>query len=366
MTQENFGWLAENVLAGMAETRPPWWAKYAQDEGHTLNLYPAGVPFADVYELIASWIPVTAGLYDVDMDTSMETLYTADMRPVQAVRRENIGTVDTHKLIKASDSGERLSVVGAEYAVHSYRTWLTGTVAEVLGDEAVISSAGLLRNRAQAWVQVERPQVSVGPAGIAFAPYVVLSTSLDYSLASQINQATTNVVCDNTMHMARTQGLAASIKHTKHSGNMLGDYRSIMMRLVQGETDFREELERQLAVQVDTAAFDRFLDAFIPVDEEKDSKQKKTRAARKRQEITDLYRNDPRMMATQGTLFAVVQAVNTWETHESQLRNATDDPDIDDTNLRAMRNYARNLKPLKRGELSDDEKVIQLMEAVLV
>jgi phage/plasmid-like protein (TIGR03299 family) len=338
MSSESYKWLAENVRAGFAETRRPWWANQAEAEGHNLNLYPGPVPMDEVIKLIASWEPITEGLYTADMEL-----------------------VPTHKLVRASDNRQQIGVIGADAAVHSYREWLTGTIQEMVGDEAQVSSAGLLRNRAQAWVQIERPETAVGPGGILFSPFILGSTSYDGSLASQLNQNNRMVICDNTMEVGRRQGLAAYYKHTKNSGSKLGEYRSVMGALMAGENDFKEELERQLAVKVDDTAYGRFLDAFIPINDD-DHPKKKTRSERKRQEITDLYRNDPRVMDMAGTEFGLVQAVNTWNTHMSQLRNATDF-EMDDTNLRAMRNYAQNLRVTK-GE-SADQATVRILESVL-
>lgn len=359
MSSESFPWLAENVLAGFADTRRPWWADAAEREGHATNLFPAEVPMDRVEKLISSWSPIVAGLYDIDVENRTQTLYDADMNPVQAVLLKDIDVVESHKLVKASDTGERMSVVGQSYAVHAYRDWLTGTVRECVGDEAQVSSAGLLRRRAQAWVQIERPETAIGPDGIRFSPYVTLSTSVDYSLSTQINQNTQMVVCDNTLAISRNQGLA--FKHTKGSGARLGDYRSVMSAIMRGESDFREELERQLAVKVDDTAFSRFIEAFVPIADD-DMPAKKTRSERKRQEITQLYRGDPRVEAWKGTKFGVVQAVNTWQTHMSQLKNTTG-IELDDTNLRAMRLYGERLRPVK-GD-SRDQETAKLLEAVL-
>jgi phage/plasmid-like protein (TIGR03299 family) len=333
MSQESYQWLRTMVLAGFKDTRMPWWAN-----GDEPNLFPAEVPMERVEELLTSWSP------------RVEALYTADMKEVTS-----------HKLITASDNGDQLGVVGAEYAVHAYGDWLTGTVSECVGDEAKVSSAGLLRKRAQAWVTIERPESAKGPDGIMFSPYVTLSESLDGSLASQVNQNTRLVVCDNTLAVAREQGLAFWARHTKGSSAKLGLQRSVVMAIMAGETSFKAELERQLSVKVPDDAFSRFLDAFIPVSEE-DGPAKKTRSERKRQEITQLYRGDPRVQGWKGTEFGVVQAVNTWQTHMSQLKNTTG-YEMDDTNLRAMRNYASQLRPVK-GD-SADQVTMKVLEGVL-
>jgi phage/plasmid-like protein (TIGR03299 family) len=356
MSKESYSWLAENVRAGFTEEREPWWAPAARREGSTPHLYPGAVPMEEVEKLLAGWSPYESGLFDVTGEA--QTFYDADMKPVRAILAETVSPVRSHKLIKTDDTHEQLAVVGIDRATHSYRDWLVGTVTECVGDEAQVSSAGLLKNRAQAWVQIERPETAVGPDGILFSPHVTLSTSLDSSLSSQINQNTKMVICDNTLEIARGQGLA--FRHTKNSGQKLGDYRSVMSAIMRGESDFRAELDRQLKVEVSDTDFSRFLESFVPIHDD-DHPAKKTRSERKRREITELYKSDPRVLPWKGTEFGVVQAVNTWQQHLSQLTNKTG-YEMDDTNLRAMRNYAEDL----RGNQGRDMETVKLLEAVLV
>ena len=354
MSSESYRWLATNVLAGFAETRRPWWADSAERQGDTPNLFPGPVPMERVVSLLASWSPQEAALAELDLLKPV-TLYDADMKPVQAYL--NTGPVKTHKLIKASDDGSHLGVVGIDRATHTYRDWLVGTVSECVGDDAQISSAGLLKGRAQAWVQIERPETAVGPDGILFSPYVTLSTSLDSSLPTQINENTQMTICDNTLQITRGQGLA--FRHSKYSSQKLGDYRSVMSAIMRGESDFRAELERQLSVKVSEKDFSNFLEAFVPISED-DLPAKKTRSERKRQEITQLYKGDERVVRWTGTEFGAVQAVNTWQQHLSQLKNGTG-VELDDTNLRAMRNYALRLK----GNTGADLETVKVLESVL-
>lgn len=358
MSQETYEWLARNVLAGFAGTRRPWWADKAQSEGHAVNLFTAEVPMERVEQLLCSWQPVITRMVD---EAAVVAAIEAGLTGGDLLRVVGNARVSSHKLVKASDDRSELGVIGIEAATHTYQDWLTGTVRECVGDEAQVSSAGLLRNRAEAWVQIERPDTAVGPDGIKFSPYVTLSTSLGGTLKSQINQNTTMVVCDNTLTITRGQGLA--FKHTSGSASKLATYRGVMTAIMAGETDFRAELDRLLSEKVPESAFLRFLDAFIPVADD-DAPAKKTRNSRVRQEITQLYRSDPRAEAWQGTAFGVVQAVNTWQTHMSQLRNTTGF-EMDDTNLRAMRNYAERLRPPKDDKLTPDQVTVRVLESVL-
>lgn len=361
MTAESYQWLAKNVYA----TGRPWWAKYAELEGHELHLYDNEIPFDDVQELLAGWEPVPVPL--LDADTVYEAIQ-AGLTDEDLMRAIETAKLTTHKLLKASDTKERMDVTTEQYNPHLYRDWLTGTIMECIGDEVVIKSAGMFQNRNQAFVNIARPESAIGPDGIAFSPFISLSTSYNRTMASMINQNTQLAVCDNTLRIAQGQGLASKIRHTTNSWQRLGEHRGVATRLAHGETDFRAELERELAVKVSDIEFSRFIDKFIPIDEENDHPKKITRSERKRQEITQLYNSgDERIQAWRGTEFGVVQAVNTWQQHMSQLKNGTG-IEMDDTNLRAMRNYAQMLKPMYAKDdknMSPDEHTVKVLESCL-
>jgi hypothetical protein len=133
-----------------------------------------------------------------------------------------------------------------------------------------------------------------------------------------------------------------------------------MAAIMRGENDFSATLEALLADQVSSRRFSKFLDSFLPVEDD-DKPAKKGRSNRVRQEITHLYQYDERVAPWRGTALGVVQAVNTWDTHMSQLKNMTG-IEMTDTDTRAMRNYARQLAPVK-GE-SADQKTMRILASV--
>ncbi len=273
------------------------------------------------------------------------------------------GQYTAHKLVKADDDRSRLGLVGIDTAQHSFDEWIVGTVTEtVQPGELEVSSCGLLRNRAQAWVQIERPESAVGPNGIKFSPSITLSGSLDSSMSSQINQNTTNVECDNTMNIARSQGI--SFKATSGSQAKLGMYRSVMTAILQGETDFKKTLEYLLSIEVPASKYAQLLESYVPISED-DIPSKKTRSERKRQEITQLVRTGPAVTGDKTlTAWDVVQGINTHNQHLGQLRNTTG-YEMNDTNLRAMKVAMQRVKKINPREISEDMKVMNLLDSIL-
>lgn len=349
MSKYTYEYLAKNVKAStFGGTRLPWWAK-----GDEPCLYPGPIPFEDVQAQLASWEPSISRMLDEDLIVQLVHEGWAGPDLIEKMKEARVAS---HKLIK-TDEGS--GVIGIEHALHLYGVWLTGTIAEVLGDDAVIVSSGLLDNKMQAWVCIERPEVVDGPGGVQFAPNITFSTSLNGTLSSQINQSTTLPICDNTMTLARSQGLA--FKHTGRSGSKLGTYRGVAQALVQGQTDFTKILDDLLSTEVTDKDYSNFLDALFPESDE-DTPRKRNRSQRVKQDITQLYKGDHRVQAWKGTAFGVVQAVNTYQQHLSQLRNTTG-YEMDDTNLRAMRNYGERMKNV-RGETAD-EHVVRVLRDTL-
>ena len=85
---------------------------------------------------------------------------------------------------------------------HQYDEWLLGTVANILDDDLCVSSAGLLREGAVAWVEVSVPEAITTPEGVTFRPNLLATTSFDGSIATTFKRTVTDVVCDNTRAVA--------------------------------------------------------------------------------------------------------------------------------------------------------------------
>jgi len=106
---------------------------------------------------------------------------------------------DRQAICRSDDStGSVLGIFGLGYTRHQYREWLLTTVADLLDDDLVISSAGLLRGGAIAWVEVSMPDTITTPEGVAFRPNLLATTSFDGSIATTYKRTVTDTVCDNT------------------------------------------------------------------------------------------------------------------------------------------------------------------------
>lgn len=327
--------LATEVIPGFTDTRPVWWLRYAEAEGYAPTTFPGAIPLDVVNHHLTSWLPE---LDDMVAKSTLIRAIGSGLTGDDLLRAIETMTVEEGRLVRTP---KRQAIIGPDTPLHSYGDWLYGTVKEVIGDEVQVSSVGLLKGRMQAWVQVERPETAKLAGNVEMSPFVLLSGSLDNSLAHQMNQSFTNTICDNTMQFGRTQGI--SFRKTKNSDAKLGAYRSVLSAIMQGITDFSDTLDSLLEAEVSAKRFSNFIEAYIPIDDDA-SPKKRSRRERVRQEITSLYNSDDRVAQWKGTEWGVVQAVSTWNQHMSQLMDTSGEYK-DDTNLRAMRNYQWRVTP---------------------
>jgi phage/plasmid-like protein (TIGR03299 family) len=215
------------------------------------------------------------------------------------------------------------------YTAHGYKEWLIGNVSGILGDTLNISSAGLLRQRAIAWVEISVPDTILTPEGVAFRPNLLATTSLDGSIATTYKRTVTLTVCDNTREAALAEdGQTYKRRHTRYSaGKLEQDKAREALNLIHETADaVSAELARMCAIPVTDLEFSKVLDIVIPIDKDT-TKTGLTVANRKREEMSALYRNDKRVAPWNGTAFGVVQASNTWHHHVKGTRGETHRPE---------------------------------------
>ena len=100
--------------------------------------------------------------------------------------------VDDRQAICRSDTDAVMGIFATGYVMHQYREWLLTTVANILDDDLVISSAGLLRGGAIAWVEVSVPETITTPEGVDFRPNLLATTSFDGSIATTFKRTVTD------------------------------------------------------------------------------------------------------------------------------------------------------------------------------
>lgn len=317
MSKETASWLNTMTLIGDTQYRGTAWHYRADQQGDEPNHYPGPIPVSDVERRLFGWEAVELPVY-VRVPATIDTMDGIDDNgcPYRYLLREQ------RKNIAASDDYSDLGMFKEGYRPHQYREWLLHTVATILDSDLGISSAGLLRNRAVAWVEVSVPQSITTPEGVEFRPNLLATTSFDGSIATTFKRTCTMVVCDNTRELALSEkGQTYKARHSKHSGFKVAEARDALALVHTMANDFADEVGRLLDWKVSDSQWDLLLKEVIPAG---DSKGATTRALTRRSELNRMYRYDSRANPWHGTAFGVVQAFNTWNHHDRPIAKSTD------------------------------------------
>lgn len=351
MTRETLTDLNTQTLIGNTEHRGTAW-HYREDlQAEEPNHYAGSIPIDDVRRRLFNWHAIPRPIA-VQLPADLDTMSQLDEFGVPAMWSAIAG----RQAICRSDNDLVMGIFSTGYTPHQYDDWLVTTVANILDDDLTISSAGLLREGAVAWVEVSVPESITTPEGVEFRPNLLATTSFDGSIATTFKRTITDVVCDNTRETALAEkGQTYKVKHTRYSMARLSDARDALAMVHTLAHDFAEEVRQLCATPVQDASWRRFLDAYVPCTDERGlqlSGKALTIADKKRDALERLYASDQRVTPWAGTAHGVIQAVNTYEHHEGTIRGAT----------RAERNMIRTIT----GDFGrTDRAALAVLEKVL-
>jgi phage/plasmid-like protein (TIGR03299 family) len=310
MSRETLTWLNTMTLIGNTDQRGHAWHYRADEQDGQPNHYPGPIPVEEVERRLFAWRAAQRRVA-VEFPATPETMthIGADGAPLRWV-------VQTDRQAIAPDDADLvMGMFKSGYTPHQYREWLLSNVATILGDELAVSSAGLLSNRAVAWVEVSVPETITTPAGVEFRPNLLACTSFDGSLATTYKRTVQLTVCDNTMSAALGErGQTVKVKHSARSLTRIGDVRQALAMVHHTAEVFAKNVQRLVEAPVSPLQFRKVLDALVPVAEDATPRTRSI-SEDKRHTLTRLYRWDPRVAPWTGTAFGVVQAFNTWHHH---------------------------------------------------
>ncbi len=325
MSRETLQHLNTGTLIGNTDHRGTAWHYRAAMQGEETNHYSGPVPVADVERRLFHWHAESRRLA-VEVPATLETMthLCVDATPARwevVEDRQAIARSDEH-------GGTVMGIFAPGYTRHQYKDWLLGTVANILDDDLSISSAGLLRGGAVAWVEVSVPESITTPQGVTFRPNLLATTSFDGSIATTFKRTVTDTVCDNTRELALAEsGQAYKVKHSRHSSAKLASAREALALVHTLAEDFAAEVAELCSTQVTPAQWAMFLDAHVPKVDVKTGQplagRSLTMADKKRDALAGLYVHDHRVAPWSGTALGVLKAVNTYEHHSGTVRGAT-------------------------------------------
>lgn len=354
MSRESLTWLNTNTLIGFTDKRGKAWHWRAQEQDGASNHYPGPISLTDVQDRLFHWTADSRRLaVEIDADRQTMTHLSEDGQP------KRWAAVPDKQAICRSDDGSVMGIFGAGYVRHQYSEWLLKTVADLLDDDLAISSAGLLRGGAIAWVEVSMPDTITTPEGVAFRPNLLATSSFDGSIATTYKRTVTDTVCDNTRELALSEvGQEFKVKHSRNSRAQLGPARQALEMVHTLAEDFAREIEKLCATPVNHHQWSAFLDRHVPKRDPRTGQTLEGRALtladRKRGTLELLYRNDPRVRPWTGTAHGVLQAVSTYEHHAGVVRGDR----VERNNLKTVngdfgqldRRTWKTLEPLLAGQ----------------
>jgi len=311
--------LNSNTLIGNTDKRGTAWHYRADLQGAEPNHYAGAVPVADVARRLFNWEAASRRMA-MEVPADLDTMTHLDEHgvPMRWVLQDDL------QGIARGDNDHRMGVFKAGYEMHQYQPWLLDQVANLLDDDLGISSAGLLRQGAIAWVEVSVPDTITTPEGVEFRPNLLATTSFDGSIATTYKRTVTDVVCDNTRALALAeQGQTYRVKHSRYSTMRIADARDALAMVHTAADDFAAQVAQLCAVAVAPRQWTKFLDLYVPTTDARGQAlqgRQLSGAERKRGNLQLLWSSDARVAPWAGTAQGVVQAVNTYEHHVGNVR----------------------------------------------
>jgi phage/plasmid-like protein (TIGR03299 family) len=301
MSRETQEWLSNNVLVGFGEK--PWHYSAAIDSTLAESIrYEGAIPVEDIRRRLFHW--------------------TAQQVPMQVETPFGVKEVPGHFAHIRSDNGAILGLASKKYAIHQFQDSLLGGAVKITGSGLGINSAGLLKGGAQGWVSVSLRDTFTTQTGVEFLSHLLCYGSHDGSLPTSYKLVNTLVVCDNTLGAARNEANRPEyrIRHTKNSALKIENAQQALGLIVDSIEETDAYINDLCSTPVSNSQFAKIVEALVAVPAE--DGRGKTMAETKQADLHELWNASPMVAPWAGTLFGVVQAVNTHAHHKAIVRGA--------------------------------------------
>lgn len=229
-----------------------------------------------------------------------------------------------------SDDHTELGRHGSGWRAHDYSEWGHRTLSNAVQGPVGVNVALLLKNGAQAAIEVCLDEtLHDGGSGVDFWPVLLFRTSLDGSLSSTYSAGVKLAACDNMFQgieaHAKAEGRQLKVKHTINSVHFdvisgVQQTMHILERQADGMLDF---LGHTTSIPVTRKVWLDVMDIIEPPAKADSTKVALTKADNRRQLLDATYQNDPMVAPWAGTAFGVIQAINTFEHHHRNVRGTS-------------------------------------------
>lgn len=258
--------------------------------------------------VVGSNMSYAEALAIADLDWSVR------LAPITTITPNGVVEVDTHRATYRSDTGAVLGVVGADYQPHQPAELLelARLTIDAATTDAHVEVVGSLRAGRIVFLTIALPD-DIDIAGDVHLPRLVWVTSMDGTMATRAVSTYVRAVCANTIRASfRNARTSWAARHTSSLTGRAADARSALQLMFATAETFRAEVEALTRQIVTTRQVEQVLAGIWP-DRPDATTRTRAGAARRRDAVSAMYRNDPRVAGWHGTAYGLVQAASTWE-----------------------------------------------------
>jgi len=260
--------------------------------------------------------------------------------------------------IVRSDNGVFLNTVSKSHGLHQFSDVLIENLLKLIDaseDQLEVAGAGLLKNGAVGWVQVQAPSLLAGHGDVA--PTLTLASSHDGSLATSYRMGMYRFICSNQIGALRGNSKNVfKLRHTANSSMNFSVARDTLGVMWKHSAEFNRDITQLIETSVINEEFDRIVNRLDPVLPSSATQSAQTRRKNRVETISRLYHEDDRVRSFNGTGWGVVQAFNTYGQHERPCRAKGNTGSVSRLG-RTMNNYLSGAIALS------DQKVVQAVLA---
>lgn len=369
MSQETMEWLNRYILVGNCKARPNAWhnrPEFRKAKGLEENHFQDPIPYQVVVDRLFNWHAISTPKANLIPCAKKDAnWFDAQGNPFKIVMSSEYDyaakqIISGEQGIVKSDTLEHIATHSGKYKIHDYIEWLLKLQSNVIGDSLSIIGAGLLRNGAQAYVQVALPETAYDEtSGMGFIPYIMASTSLDGSIPSTFSAQSLLVVCDNTRDGAIAQSEASGrifkAKHTSKSldADRIKDVRDALGIIHRTADNMKAEFAQLASIPMNRRQTIKVLDIIQPIDKEASERSQKI-AENKREALLDsIFLDKTGGSEWKGTALGLCNGVSTYFTWNTSVKGNRLER-IAEKVIRGASNKTLKLGPIESGASFSD------------
>lgn len=333
----------------------PWVDMDLEDSDHWTppQTFPEGIPVEEVRQLFD--FDVEVWNHQAEMQGEYITSGWVEERTVKFPRTTLFINDKTREVIGTWRDPNRHP--------SNFKETILDFAVELVGDDSGIATAGLIDGGGIGWMQIALNR-TYGPSEARFQPYIAITDSnCQQGGAWKATQGANLIVCSNTLRsfFSKKEGIVKKV----HKGRKLTvvEVRERLELLHVHAEWFEKQLDKLLNTPITPRQTQRFLARYYPDKKDPDTEEVTLSKHTSRKLLRDTYENSPFVAPFKGSVFGMIQAVNT----QSQWGNHRDDLDYmhghgNQSSSKWVSNYKDNLFGNKIR--SADQRAIEVLSSM--